>query len=307
VARACIALATTTLVATTVTAADGTGSRQLAEPGSGALPPGGPPAAANPGRQWIETFAEEFTGTRLDRAKLSPCFDWNRGKCTATFNSGREIYRPSQVRVGGGVAGLIAQPLAAPVKNTACLEGVCTYASGMLSTARPLAGDGSGYLYAFSHGYVEARMKLPTKPGFFTAFWMLPADPSFDYPYEIDIVEALGFDPRMINMTYHYDNRSKSYTSNSNVGGNGDCPDQDYTTTFHTFGLDWQPDHVAWYIDGMKCQEFDSAADIGNVPMDLIVTLMVDNQWERDVGGTLRSASESDELQLDYIRVYQQR
>jgi len=44
-------------------------------------------------------------------------------------------------------------------------------------------------------GYLESRMKFPGTPGFFTAFWMLPTNPSFSYNTEIDIVEILGGHP----------------------------------------------------------------------------------------------------------------
>src|SRR5262245_24393901 len=58
-----------------------------------------PPFAAAPGKSWTLTFAEEFDGTDFDHNKLSPCFDWNTGDCTSSFNNGYEHYLPSQVRV----------------------------------------------------------------------------------------------------------------------------------------------------------------------------------------------------------------
>ena len=44
-------------------------------------------------------------------------------------------------------------------------------------------------------------MKFPGTPGFFTAFWMVPTNPSFNYDTEIDIVEILGGHPDTIFMT----------------------------------------------------------------------------------------------------------
>src|SRR5262245_43336879 len=49
-----------------------------------------PPAPAAGGKQWSVTYAEEFNGTTLDPARLTPCFDWNFGACTASFNAGKE-------------------------------------------------------------------------------------------------------------------------------------------------------------------------------------------------------------------------
>src|SRR6185503_7802299 len=148
-----------------------------------------PPAPAATGKQWRVTFSEEFSGTSLDTTKLTPCFDWNYGDCTVTFNSGKERYLPSQVQVSNGTAKLVAEPLSPPYANGNCYQGSCTYKAGLVATSRPRADNGSPYLFAFTYGYVESRMKFPGTSGFFTAFWMVPADPSFNYRSEVDIVE----------------------------------------------------------------------------------------------------------------------
>ena len=155
------------------------------------------------------TYSEEFNdATALDLAKLTPCFDWNFGACTSSFNTGKERYLPSQVQVSNGTAKLVAEPLVPPYASSACYQGQCTYKAGLVSTARPRADNGSPYLFPFTYGYVESRMKFPGTPGFFTAFWMLPTNPSFNYNTEIDIVEILGGHPDTIFMTYHYNGRS---------------------------------------------------------------------------------------------------
>jgi hypothetical protein len=253
------------------------------------------------------TFYEEFEGTDYDHNKLSPCFDWNYGACTNSFNVGREHYDPAQVRVNGGTAKLVAEPLTPPLSSTGCYQGQCTYKSGLLSTCRPHAGNGSAYLYTFTYGYVVSRMKFPATRGFFTAFWMVPANPSYDYRSEIDIVEILGNDPRTIFMTYHYNNRSQSHSLNSGTGNNGSCPVKDYSTDFHDFAVDWQADHVAWYIDGVRCGQFSgNTSQVENGPMQLILDLMVDHKWQQDWGVTLQDTTLVRQLEVDYIRVYQQ-
>ena len=162
-------------------------------------------------RQAVEGDAlEEFSGTALDPTKLTPCFDWNFGACTASFNTGKERYLPSQVRISDGTAKLVAEPLAPPYASSACYQGQCTYKAGLVSTARPRADNGSAYLFPFTYGYVESRMKFPGTAGFFTAFWMLPTNPNFTYNTEIDIVEILGGHPDTIFMTYHYNDRALS-------------------------------------------------------------------------------------------------
>ena len=266
-----------------------------------------PPAPAGPGKLWTVIYAEEFNGTALDPSKLTPCFDWNFGGCTASFNTGKERYLPSQVQIGSGTAKLVAEPLAPPYSSSACYLGQCTYKAGLVSTARPRADNGSPYLFPFTYGYVESRMKFPGTPGFFTAFWMLPTNPSFTYNTEIDIVEILGGFPDSVFMTYHYNGRSSSFTPNNGLHQNGVCQTKDYSTDFVRFGLDWEPTHIAWYIDGVKCGQFNgNASTIESGPMQLILHMMIDNQWERDWGSVLSSQALVRQLEVDYIRIYQQ-
>jgi beta-glucanase (GH16 family) len=266
-----------------------------------------PPIAAASGKRWTVSFDEEFSGSALDKSKLTPCFDWNSGDCTSTFNNGREHYQPSQVVVSNGTAKLIAAPLSPAYSSSACQNGSCTYKAGLLSTARPTS-SASNYLFSFKYGYVESRFKFPATQGFFTAFWMLPADPSYDYQYEIDILEMLGDDPTTMFMTYHYAGRNTSYPVNAGKFKNGKCATKDYSKDFVRMGMDWEPDHIAWYIDGVECGRFTGTADqIANSPMQLILHMMVDNDWQRQWNVGLQDPTLSRQLEVDYIRVYQQK
>ena len=138
---------------------------------------------------------------------------------------------------------------------------------------------------------------------------MLPANTSYTYPYEIDILEALGHDPTDMEMHYSYNNRSSSYTPNYTSGKNGACADLDYSQGYHNFGVDWEPTFIAFYIDGVKCGQFKGSVgngSISNVPMQLILNHMVSVDWQRSVGKPLLDTSLTRELDVDYIHVWQQ-
>src|SRR4029434_5523272 len=114
------------------------------------------------------------------------------------------------------------------------------------------------------------RMKFPGTPGFFTAFWMLPADPTYNYRSEIDIAEILGGYPDTIFMTYHPPPTRDGPSINNGLHNNAACPVKNYSLDWVRIGLDWQPDHVAWYLDGVKCGERKSTEmQIENGPMQL--------------------------------------
>jgi beta-glucanase (GH16 family) len=166
--------------------------------------------------------------------------------------------------------------------------------------------DAPSYLFAFTYGYVEARFKFPATQGFFTAFWMLPADPRFNYRSEIDILEVLGDDPSTMFMTYHYAGRDHSYAVNNGKFDNGACAVRDYSADFVRMGVDWEPDHIAWYIDGKECGHFNDASGIENGPMQLILHMMVDNDWQRKWNVGLVDPTLVRQLEVDYIRIYQQ-
>jgi hypothetical protein len=265
---------------------------------------GAPPFAPPSGKSWKVSFTEEFNNGTYDKSKLTPCFDWNYGACTASFNQGREHYDPAQVVVSNGTAKLIAAPMSPSKQSNGCQNGTCTYKAGLLSTARARADRGD-YLFKFTHGYVESRFKFPATRGFFTAFWMLPADPSYNYRSEIDILEMLGDDPTTMFMTYHYNNRGSSFNVNRGKFNNGACAVKNYSTNFVRMGLDWQPNRIAWYIDGVKCAEFTNASQIENGPMQLILHMMVDNNWQRQWNVGLADPTLIRQLEVDYIRVYQ--
>jgi beta-glucanase (GH16 family) len=59
---------------------------------------------------------------------------------------------------------------------------------------------------------------------------------------------------------------------------NGARPKLNYPADFHTYGMDWEPDHVAFYIDGTECGRFTATdpSQIENEPMQIILDLMVD-------------------------------
>jgi hypothetical protein len=267
------------------------------------------PAGVLPGHEWNLSFSEEFEGTDYNHSKLTPCFDWNVGACTSSFNKGREHYLASQIVVSGGTAKLIAAPLSPsfPTPDGACVGNFCTYKSGMLATSRPIDALNTDYLFRFTYGYVETRIKFPAVQGFFTAFWMLPADGKFTYDKEIDMAEILGNDPTWIHMTYLYNKRAVLVHPAGAVDNMGACPKIDYSTGWVTLGMDWQPTHVAWYINGVKCGQYEdlSGVTIQQGPMQLILNMMVGNSWQRSWGVDLLNATLQEQLEVDYIRVWQ--
>ena len=297
VPRATTTVPRTTTPSTTPTTAPPSTAPTTTVPSSSVAPP----AAAGTGKTWALAFSDDFDGSTLDAAKWTPCFSWaaNLSTCTYSFNNGRERYQPGQVRLSGGTAKLVAEPVPGGDGGNPSK----TYKSGLISTTnRP---GQSGSLFSYQYGYAEARLKLPSQRGFFTAWWLLPPDPGqYNYAYEVDVLEQLGGGDRISHMTVHHSNRSDYWSANESAP-NGACPTFDGSAGFHTYGFDWQPGSIDMYIDGQRCGRF--TGPVWNGQLELILNLMVDVNWQRQTGVGLVDPTLSATLEVDYVKVWQRR
>jgi len=270
-------------------------------------PPASVPLPTN-ATAWQLIFNDNFDGTAYDTSRWNPYADWGGN---GSFNSGRENYYPSQIRVSNGICNLVAEP------NPGITTFTNSYKSGELISARANTGAATPYKVSFLYGYVEARLKIVNVSGFFGAFWMVPSKKNFTYEWEIDILEVLGHDHRTMFQTYHYypglpldQSRNTSWTPNQGSGNNGTAPVLDYSTGYHTYGVDWQPEHLTFYIDGIASGTFPSAgsgnSNIANTPGYILIQQMVENSWIRSTGRLLPDSTASlDTFHVDYVRVWQ--
>jgi Ca2+-binding RTX toxin-like protein len=139
-----------------------------------------------------------------------------------------------------------------------------------------------------TYGYFEIRAKLAAGTGLHDAFWMLPMDGS--WPPELDIVEARGVDPSRVIGGVH----SGESTSSAAVS----VPTA--TTEFHTYGLDWEPDFLTWYVDGVAVRTIATPAGL-DVPMYLLANLGGGSEW---AGKPDEKTPFPAKMQIDYIRAY---
>ena len=110
----------------------------------------------------------------------------------------------------------------------------------------------------FQYGFLEARIQFPTGNFNWPAFWMLGSNYLFpnhnagSVPWpssgEIDIAEGLG-DNSVDQSTLHGNNPDGS-DWNGGGGLTGVAPLQNISSAFHTFGLVWAPNSIAFTLDG---------------------------------------------------------
>lgn len=226
-----------------------------------AVPVAGSPASVGLAGAWSQVFHDGFTGDQLDSASWVTCYDWNNQGCTNAGNHELEWYQPGQVAVDDGTLTLTAQRQA----TTAPGGPVYPWTSGMISTGRETKSLPPRR--TFTYGFFSARIKVPAQLGMFPAFWLMPQTGSS--PPELDIVELNGNEQTAL-MTVHWASSTGSDEFSQTLYGPVDFP-----AGFHEFAVNWQPDSITWYIDGVARRTVTDAAIIPKVPMEMLFTLAV--------------------------------
>jgi hypothetical protein len=240
------------------------------------LGPLGPMPPGLPGG-WVNKFNENFDSISSDI--------WTNGKTWwngNTVGDSMDVFDPSAVSVTDGVLQITAQPQATPT------DAAHPYTSGFLSTGG--IKDIAPSSFSFQYGYVEARIKAAPGQGMWSAFWMLPAS-YVDANGELDVSEILGRAPTVNTMTYHVGAAQTGRDLDTGI---------DLTKDFHTYGVDWEPDHIAWYIDGVE--KFRTTSSIVAEPMYLIVNLFAGGEWAEAPDATTPFPAT---MQVDFVRVWQ--
>ena len=249
-----------------------------AAPSASAQPPSIVPNG--PGGRWSLAFDDEFTGTALDTSRWTTCSPQLRQRPCRGWGSELERYRPQNVTVSGGQLHLTATRVGTG------------FASGMTSTGAPVAGSPHGYRsFAFEYGYYEVRLRAPGGRGLWPAAWAFGVD--LVPPFELDDVEILGNYPNVAVVTGVYPGGQLSQHLEE--------PD-DLTAGFHTYGVDWEPDHVSWYVDGRQApQSITDPGRIPHKPMFLMLDLAVGGDWPGPPDSTTSFPAS---LDVDYVRVF---
>ncbi|MFT5680964.1 MAG: beta-glucanase (GH16 family) [Myxococcota bacterium] len=131
--------------------------------------------------------------------------------------------------------------------------------STLVITAREEDYEGNAYtsarlksqdLFEPEYGRIEARIKLPQGQGLWPAFWLLGADfEEVGWPVcgEIDILEMRGDSPEQVHGTIH----GAGYYGGGGLGGTYALDEGTFADDFHTFTVDYEPERLAWYVDGV--------------------------------------------------------
>lgn len=250
---------------------------------------------------WVKTFDEEFDGREIDAKKWNIYAEnyWDRSSHFSKDN----------VLLGGGLVKLRYEKKRGfhnddPKKMLALTNpkvSESNYATGFLDTYGK---------WVQRYGYFEARMKLPSAPGLWPAFWLMPdrgveAGPQWKRAstenggMEFDIMEYLSrWGVYRFNVALHWDGYQKNHQQTGST-----CiyyqPDKD---GYVTSGLLWLPGQLVIYANGREVARWESPR-ISTVPSHLMFTHVMGG-WDNNA---IDDARLPDDYVIDYVRCWQRK
>ncbi len=180
--------------------------------------------------------------------------------------------------------------------SLACYYGPCDYTSARLISWRKAE---------FAYGRIESRILVPEgEDGLWPAFWSLGTDIDVvDWPQtgEIDFMEYVSRLPNEIFGTVH----GPGYSGGQSVGNVYDFGEP-VANNYHTFTIEWQPDIIEWYVDGILYHTATPADVSGewvfNDPVFLLLNVAIGGNFGGAIDPNLQLPQS---MAVDYIRVYQ--
>ena len=233
-----------------------------------------------PSKDYKLVWSDEFDGDKVDESK------WK--VYTMDFN-GKRDYR--------------LVPQAMKVKDGCIYFTTSKAADGKVEQPR-ISSTGRK---VFTYGYFECRFQLHDCDLANASFWMLP-EGRMDYRdpvnkgMEIDIMECIIPSRDTLSQTTHwYSTDPKTGKRHSFSGGTRSRRAPGLNKGFHTVALEWLPDALIFYIDGVESWRLDAKVNhpIPRNPHNIIFSFGGRN---KDI---MKKESFSTTWKVDYIRVYQ--
>ena len=236
-------------------------------------------------------FSEEFNQGSVDASKWDTKYRWG---ADLIINNESQYYVDIQSDPNFGASPFIFDGNNMTIRATRTPDWLRGKAKG-----QPYL---SGAMTTFNHfrmtyGYVEMRARMPAGKGLWPAFWLLHTADAGERP-EIDVMELLGDNTRLVYQTYHWFENGNLRSTPS-----FQAPGPDYSRNFHTFGMLWEPGRITWYVDGVATNSFASG-DVSDESMYLLINLALGGGWAGLPDGSTPFPAD---FQIDYIRAYQAR
>ncbi len=246
-----------------------------------------------PEREWTLVWSDDFSGaagSKPDNTKWS--FDIGRGPGGDGWGNQELQYytdRSSNVQLDGS--------------------------GSLVLTARSESFAGAGYtsgriktkdLYAQAYGRFEARIKTPTGPGLWPAFWMLGSNiDAVPWPQcgEIDIMEQRGQHPSITYGSVH----GPGFSGRTSISKAYALTSGRFDTDYHVYAIEWGVDFIDYYVDNFLYYRITPKDVDGewvyNHPFYLLFNVAVGGNF---VGFPTTGTPFPQSMYIDYVKVYKQ-
>ena len=162
-------------------------------------------------------------------------------------------------------------------------------------------------MFSQAYGRFEARIKTPTGPGIWPAFWMLGANiDTKPWPQcgEIDIMEQRGQQPSITHGTLH----GPGYSGGNSIGKAYGLTNGRFDTDYHIYAVEWGEDYIDFFVDNFLYQRLTPADVTGewvyNQPFFLLLNVAVGGNF---VGFPTSGTPFPQSMYVDYVKVYKQK
>ncbi|MES2516989.1 MAG: glycoside hydrolase family 16 protein [Bacteroidota bacterium] len=185
------------------------------------------------------------------------------------------------------------------------IEAIKEKFEGNNYTSARLTSKGKG---DFLYGRFEIKAKIPKGLGTWPAIWMLATDHSYGKNYwpdngEIDIMEHVGYDQNVIHASVH----TKAYYHSIGTQKTAITTIPTASTAFHVYRVDWTPEKIEAFIDGISYFTFKNEKTGWEVwPFDkkqhILLNVAVGGDWGGQKG--VDDSIFPQKMEIDYVRVY---
>ncbi len=234
-----------------------------------------------PTGNWQYHWGDEFQGPTLDTTKWSYNYPWG------TTHNHLAVMSPNNVLFGDGTLTLRAQ------RN----GSTNNFTSGAIS---------SGYTrFTTDGGYIEARIRLPSTPGSWPAFWGLydgwpPEADIMEYP--IDTAAGVGYARDQYHTAWHYS------TSTGNAAGAGQVNPAgvgNLDGAYHTFGMRWTSDQsAAFFFNGQQVSQINNPTAVAQMQRMYLILNYAVGGWPGTPNLSEWGANQFDDMKVDWVRVW---
>ncbi len=157
---------------------------------------------------------------------------------------------------------------------------------------------------AWTYGRFEVKAKIPIGRGIWPAIWMLSANEPLHWPDdgELDIMEAVGFDPNVIHATVH----NKVYNGANGTQKGSELFVKDAADSFHVYSMEWTNRKIIFAVDNNIYFTYTEGPS-GSWPyinyFFMILNVAVGGNWGGQQG--VDDTAFPQKMLVDYVRVYQ--